>query len=321
MRIPFLIFFFLCSTLAYSQDPKVKVSFCTVKGDSTSRETAAYYVVDSTWNDESSSSYSFYLNSEKPRTVERRGKKNEPKYKESYYESGGIQFKGLFYYSIPVGSISFNYENGMPMGEVEFSMDYTSADAITSYIIQEYSDSSGNKLVDKGNGSGYIDFRAFKRPNAMQQSIITPGTGAVLSGRKHGVWKGPTDKGSYEEIYETGKLIKGAQEINGKTYAYTKIEVQPEFVGGLQGMSNFVSRNIVYPKPARRRGIEGNVFTEFIVDKDGRVTHIKTIKGISAECDAEAARMISIMPKWTPGLLRGVPVDVRFVLPVKFKLR
>ncbi|MEI9921247.1 MAG: energy transducer TonB [Bacteroidota bacterium] len=143
---------------------------------------------------------------------------------------------------------------------------------------------------------------------------------AIVGGRKNGVWKGDTNKGTYEEVYENGKLIEGVQLIDDKKYTYTAIAVQPEFDGGLPGLSSFISSNLVYPRKARRMGTQGNVFIEFVIDKDGKVINIKMLKGIGPECDAEALRVISIMPKWNPGLLRGTPVKVRFVLPIKYVL-
>ncbi len=67
-------------------------------------------------------------------------------------------------------------------------------------------------------------------------------------------------------------------------------------------------------------GIEGKVFVEFVVDKDGTITNVKAIKGIGAGCDEEAKRVIEGAPKWSPGKQRGRPVKVRMILPITFKL-
>jgi protein TonB len=75
-----------------------------------------------------------------------------------------------------------------------------------------------------------------------------------------------------------------------------------------------------YPAQARRMGIEGKVFVEFVVDKDGTLTEVKTVKGIGAGCDEEAVRVIQSAPKWKPGKQRGRPVKVRMILPIIFKL-
>ena len=66
--------------------------------------------------------------------------------------------------------------------------------------------------------------------------------------------------------------------------------------------------------------IEGKVYVQFVVDKDGTLTDVKALKGIGAGCDEEAVRVIQEAPKWKPGKQRGRPVKVRMVLPIIFKL-
>lgn len=75
-----------------------------------------------------------------------------------------------------------------------------------------------------------------------------------------------------------------------------------------------------YQNQARRMGIEGRVFVQFVVDKDGQLTEIKAVKGIGAGCDEEAVRVLKSAPKWKPGKQRGRPVKVRMILPITFKL-
>jgi len=75
-----------------------------------------------------------------------------------------------------------------------------------------------------------------------------------------------------------------------------------------------------YPASARRMNIEGKVFVSFVIDADGRITEAAILKGISADCDKEALRVVQMMPKWRPGKQSGRPVRVRFNLPMVFKL-
>jgi protein TonB len=67
-------------------------------------------------------------------------------------------------------------------------------------------------------------------------------------------------------------------------------------------------------------GTEGSVFVSFVVDRAGTISEISVVKGISAECDKEAVRVVGMMPPWKPGKQNGKAVKSRFVLPVKFKL-
>ena len=101
---------------------------------------------------------------------------------------------------------------------------------------------------------------------------------------------------------------------------YTEVDEHPEFPGGMQGMIDYLSTNIHYPPEAKEQGIEGRVFINFIVEKDGSVDSAKILRGIGGGCDEEALRVVSEMPEWTPGKVGGKPVRVSFNLPVKFTL-
>lgn len=101
---------------------------------------------------------------------------------------------------------------------------------------------------------------------------------------------------------------------------FTIVEDKPTFPGGDGAMYKYLGKSIDYPSQARRMGIEGRVFVQFIVGKDGQIREVQAIKGIGAGCDEEAVRVIKAMPKWKPGKQRGRPVQVRMVLPVFFKL-
>jgi len=98
------------------------------------------------------------------------------------------------------------------------------------------------------------------------------------------------------------------------------VEQMPTPIGGMSTFFNFFSKNMKYPNQARRMGIEGRVFIQFVVDKDGTLTDIKVVKGIGGGCDEEALRVMSKVAKWNPGKQRGKPVRVRTILPILFKL-
>lgn len=101
----------------------------------------------------------------------------------------------------------------------------------------------------------------------------------------------------------------------------TKVDVQPEYPGGFEKMIQFVRSNLTYPRKAVKEKIHGVVYVSFVVTPDGSITEVRTIKGISQECDKEAERVVLMMPRWTPGQHNGKNVFVRFVLPIKFRGR
>jgi len=98
------------------------------------------------------------------------------------------------------------------------------------------------------------------------------------------------------------------------------VEKQPEFPGGSAAMMSFLSNNIKYPVVAQENGIFGRVTCSFVVNIDGSIVDIEVIRGVDPSLDKEAMRVISTMPRWTPGEQRGRPVRVRFTLPVQFRL-
>ena len=99
---------------------------------------------------------------------------------------------------------------------------------------------------------------------------------------------------------------------------FTVVEKQPEFTGGMRALSEYLSANLHYPERARASRVEGKVFVNFTVRKDGRITDVNVLKGIGFGCDEEAVRVISSMPNWKPGTQSGRPVNVKYNLPLNF---
>lgn len=101
---------------------------------------------------------------------------------------------------------------------------------------------------------------------------------------------------------------------------FTVVEVTAEPKGGRAAFYKYVAESIQYPVQARRMGIHGRVFVEFIVNKDGTLTDVVAVKGIGAGCDEEAVRIVKNSPPWNPGRQRGHPVKQRMVVPITFML-
>ena len=101
---------------------------------------------------------------------------------------------------------------------------------------------------------------------------------------------------------------------------FTIVEQQPVYPGGMRAFYQFVQKKLKYPSQARRMGIEGKVFVQFVVDKKGNITEVVAVRGIGAGCDVEAVRVIKSSPKWKAGKQRGKAVKVRMILPITFKL-
>jgi|LFRM01.1.fsa_nt_gb TonB family protein len=101
---------------------------------------------------------------------------------------------------------------------------------------------------------------------------------------------------------------------------FVVVEEQPEFPGGNDAMMKYLADNVSYPVIAKENGIQGRVICDFLVRKDGSITDVKVARGVDPSIDKEAVRVIEQMPKWKPGMQRGQAVNVRYTLPVTFKL-
>ena len=98
------------------------------------------------------------------------------------------------------------------------------------------------------------------------------------------------------------------------------VEENPEFKGGMAKLYEYLGKNIQYPEMAKENGIQGKVFVQFVVWKDGTIKDVKVVKGVHKTLDSEATRVVKSMPKWTPGKQRGKAVNARFTLPIKFRI-
>ncbi|WP_315083363.1 M56 family metallopeptidase [Bacteroides heparinolyticus] len=126
--------------------------------------------------------------------------------------------------------------------------------------------------------------------------------------------------GSLEEVVATGYApVKGTAKAEGTVFEV--VEQMPEFPGGLPALMRFLSENIKYPVLAQKAGTQGKVTIRFIVDTEGNITNPEVVQGVDPLLDAEAIRVISGMPKWKPGKQRGEVVNVRYALPVTFRLQ
>lgn len=98
------------------------------------------------------------------------------------------------------------------------------------------------------------------------------------------------------------------------------VEEMPEFVGGIEKLYEYLGKNINYPELAKENGIQGKIFIQFVVWKDGTIRNVKVVKSVHKTLDKEALRVVNEMPKWKPGKQRGKNVNARFTLPIKFKI-
>ena len=125
-----------------------------------------------------------------------------------------------------------------------------------------------------------------------------------------------------------GEVLKAKEEIaqpeppkEVENKVFDVVEEQPSFPGGQGALMQWLSDNIKYPVIAAENGVQGRVIVQFVVSKTGSISDVKVVRGVDPSLDREAVRVVSQMPKWTPGRQNGTTVNVRYTLPVTFRLQ
>lgn len=117
----------------------------------------------------------------------------------------------------------------------------------------------------------------------------------------------------------TFRLKSPVEEAKEETL--TVVDVMPQYPGGDRELLKFIAQSIKYPTDAQVAGVQGRVICSFVVDKKGNIVEPKIIRGIDPSLDAEALRVIGMMPRWTPGRQDGKAVRVLYTVPITFRLQ
>ncbi len=126
------------------------------------------------------------------------------------------------------------------------------------------------------------------------------------------------DQSENTEIQDVTDFGDYDGEDTGEAEIFVVVEDMPQFPGG--NVQRWISKNVKYPILAQENGIQGKVFIQFVIEKDGSITDVKVMRGVDASLDKEAIRVVKSMPKWKPGKQRGKPVRVSYTLPINFQL-
>ena len=126
-----------------------------------------------------------------------------------------------------------------------------------------------------------------------------------------------------------GTVLKAVEEIAApeppkheeENKVFDVVEQMPSFPGGQAALMQYLSSHVKYPAVAEENGIQGRVTVQFVVEKDGSVTDVKTMKSVDPSLDKEAERVVKSMPKWIPGKQNGSAVRVKYFVPVVFRLQ
>tara|TARA_B100001287_G_scaffold7021_1_gene5395 strand:- start:16946 stop:17362 length:417 start_codon:yes stop_codon:yes gene_type:complete len=122
---------------------------------------------------------------------------------------------------------------------------------------------------------------------------------------------------TYSQNLDYGTKLDGVEK---EDKIYDEVEENPEFPGGNAYLYKYLAEDIKYPEMAKENGIQGKVFVQFVVWKDGTIRDVKVVKGVHKTLDNEALRVVKEMPKWKPGKQDGKAVNARFTMPIKFRI-
>ncbi|MBE8719183.1 energy transducer TonB [Sphingobacterium pedocola] len=235
---------------------------------------------------------------------------------ETYYDNGTLEAATNYADNKLIDTTKRYYRNGVLketmiyLKSMDSSGEFPLSDKDSRLVY--YADSAGNVQVRDGNGT-------IER--------VSHGTdierGNYTAGRREGRWEGTSQKGKYrfEEWYEKGILSKGmSTDSLGNEYPYQQRDVQPEYPGGIQGLRTFVAQNYRYPPRAIHAKVVGQVVISFVVERTGRPSDFQVVDDLGYGTGAAGIDAIRKAQEWTPGYQRGVPVRVKYSLPIRLNL-
>jgi periplasmic protein TonB len=128
------------------------------------------------------------------------------------------------------------------------------------------------------------------------------------------------DKETFIDVAPVIQTVREEKEEE-EAQVFFIVEEMPEFPGGEAALRRFIANSIKYPQIAQENGIQGRVYVQFVVDRDGSITNASVARGVDPSLDKEALRVVNSLPKWKPGLQRGKPVKVSYTVPINFVLQ
>lgn len=102
---------------------------------------------------------------------------------------------------------------------------------------------------------------------------------------------------------------------------FESVEEMPSFPGGMSALMKYLADNVKYPVDAQENGLQGRVVVSFVVERDGSITNVQAVRSVYPSLDSEAVRVVEAMPRWKPGKLNGLPVRVKYNVPVTFSFQ
>ena len=201
------------------------------------------------------------------------------------------------------------------------------AETVNDYVMEQPQNQTKAKVVKKGNqdakvkvGAKTVEVKAVKPAQKAQAKKDATVKNVVVKAKKDAPTISKVVVKTKKDPLADEDVAIGAIDYDKDDRVWDVVEQMPKFPGGDEGLMSFLKDNIKYPAEAEKAGKQGRVVVTFVVGKDGAVNNAKVWRSVDEKLDAEALRVINAMPKWQPGKQRGQDVNVKFTLPVTFKL-
>ena len=168
-----------------------------------------------------------------------------------------------------------------------------------------------------------IKVKITREPNTFyyDDQIIDVPTGSliIVGTYRHYSSTYPVVKIPKQEIKEVTPTKNS--KISKSKKIYDVVDEMPVFPGGNGALLEYLATHVKYPVVAQENGVQGRVIVSFVVERDGSITDVRVVRSVDPSLDREAARVVSSMPRWTPGKQNGSAVRVKYNVPVMFKLQ
>lgn len=132
-------------------------------------------------------------------------------------------------------------------------------------------------------------------------------------------------KGNDEEhgldIADVQQLVVPEEAPPEPPQVFDRVEQMPTFPGGTAKLMKYIASHLRYPTISQENGVEGRITCQFVVGSDGKVRDVKVLRSLDPYCDQEAIRVLLSLPQWIPGMQNGRAVDVKYTLPIVFRLQ
>jgi TonB family protein len=233
----------------------------------------------------------------------------------SWFENGNLEQEKTVDFKKKIQFTKEFYENGNPKVVLEYNFN-------DKEKVIQFWDKNNKQLIKDGNGNYLVDNDKEKISGTIKNGYKVGNWSTFNKIKKEYLFENFDNNGNpiRKETTESSTQIDNTQ-IDNTIYSLAQIETQPIPKKGLKDFTTHIQKTLKYSEEAVKNKVDGRIFIEFVIEKDGKISDIKLLKGLGYGLDEEAIRVISNYGNWIPGQQRGKKVRVRYSLPIMISLK